>query len=450
LTSAQKEKLIEDTQKKYEEMQITPGESVGIIAAQSIGEPGTQMTMRTHHFIGVAEFNVTLGLPRIIEVLDLRKEPKTPSMMIYLNAPHSKTRESADKIANRIKQVSLGELAKEISLSMSDFALSISFDRPELSMHGVSVEEIYESLQKSQKEFKVTKRADTINIEQKVRDIKKLYRLKERIKESVISGVKGIIHVLVVERDGEHAIQTFGSNLKSVLQVEEVDEARTKTNSIYEVADVLGIEAARRTIIDEIVKVLEEQGMPVDSRHVDLIGDLMCQTGTPESITRHGITSQKSSVLARASFEIPLKHLVDAAIVGEVDKLTSVVENIMINQPIFVGTGLPDLVVRMNGEKAKAEKKRKEREGRKMSIEKIIKAKENIIIGEKEVLKALKLRQIKEVFVAQNCPDGKLAELNRIAKIAGATVSKIEVAADELAAQMKKPFNVTIVGIKEK
>ena len=99
--------------------------------------------------------------------------------------------------------------------------------------------------------------------------------------------------------------------------------------------------------------------MPVDSRHVDLIGDLMCQTGTPESITRHGITSQKSSVLARASFEIPLKHLVDAAIIGEVDKLTSVVENIMINQPIFVGTGLPDLIVKMKGEKAKAPKKAK-------------------------------------------------------------------------------------------
>ena len=356
LTSAQKEKLITDTKVKYEEMQITPGESVGIIAAQSLGEPGTQMTMRTHSFIGIAEMNVTLGLPRIIEVLDLRKEPKTPFMMIYLKSPHGKTRESADKIANRIKQVSLGELAKEISLSMSEFSLSISFDKQELSMHSVSMEEIYESLQKSQKEFKVTKRADTINIEQKVRDIKKLYRLKERIKESVISGAKGITHVLVVERDGEHTIQTFGSNLKSVMQIDEVDETRTITNNIYEVADILGIEAARQVIISEIEKVLTEQGMPVDSRHVHLIGDLMCQTGTPESITRHGITSQKSSVLARASFEIPLKHLVDAAIIGEVDKLTSVVENIMINQPIFVGTGLPDLVVKMKGEKAKPAK----------------------------------------------------------------------------------------------
>ncbi|MEK6807892.1 MAG: DNA-directed RNA polymerase subunit A'', partial [Nanoarchaeota archaeon] len=82
LTSAQKEKLMADMSKKYEDMQITPGESVGIIAAQSLGEPGTQMTMRTHSFIGIAELNVTLGLPRIIEVLDLRKEPKTPFMMI--------------------------------------------------------------------------------------------------------------------------------------------------------------------------------------------------------------------------------------------------------------------------------------------------------------------------------------------------------------------------------
>ncbi len=359
LSASQKEKLTEETKIRYLRMQITPGESVGIIAAQSIGEPGTQMTMRTHHFIGVSELNVTLGLPRIIEVLDLRKEPKTPSMMIYLKPPHNKSREAADKVANRIKQVSMHELAKEISLNISDFSIGVSFDRQELSMHGVSMDTIYEALSKLLKDFKVGKRENTVNIEQRVRDIKKLYRQKERIKDFVIAGVKDITHVLVIERGGEFAVQTFGSNLKSIMQVDDVDEARTKTNNIFEVADVLGIEAARKTIVDEIEKVLTEQGMPVDARHVELIADLMCQTGSPESITRHGITAQKSSVLARASFEIPLKHLVDASIVGETDKLTSVVENIMINQPVFVGTGLPDLIVRMKGEKAKLERRAK-------------------------------------------------------------------------------------------
>jgi len=356
LSAGEKEKLIAELEKRYAGMQITPGESVGIVAAQSIGEPGTQLTMRTHHFVGISELNVTLGLPRIIEVLDLRKEPKTPSMLVYLKEPHNKSRDAADKIANRLKQVSLRELAKEISINLAEFSISITLDRQEMSLHSASFEQVFDMLAKQLKGFSVDKSGSTIIIVQKEREIKKLYRLKEKLKELTIAGVDGIRHVLAIERGGEFLVQTSGSNLKSVLQVDEVDETRTTTNNIYEAASVLGIEAARQTIIAELEKVLTEQGMPVDTRHIALVADLMCQTGEPQSITRHGITAQKTSVLARASFEIPLKHFVDAAIIGETDKLTSVVENIMINQPIFVGTGLPDLVVRMKGEKAKAEK----------------------------------------------------------------------------------------------
>ncbi len=360
LSQAEKEKLMEDMRLRYLQMQITPGESVGIIAAQSIGEPGTQLTMRTRHFIGVSELNVTLGLPRIIEVLDLRKIPKTPSMNIYLKPPHNKTREAADKIANKVKQVSLRELAKEISMDIAGSAVSITLDRPELLSHGLSNDSVFDILAKQLKAFKVDKSEGAIVITQKERDVKKLYRLKEKIKEMAISGVQGVTHILVVERDGEFLVRTFGSNLKSAMQIDEVDESRTTTNNLFEIADVLGIEAARQAILHEIETVLTEQGMPVDTRHIALVADLMCQTGEPQSITRHGITAQKTSVLARASFEIPLKHLVDAAIVGETDKLTSVVENIMINQPVFVGTGLPDLIIKMKGEgTGKAKKGRK-------------------------------------------------------------------------------------------
>src|SRR3989338_4017403 len=102
-----KEKLIEEAKKRYYKMQITPGEAVGIVAAQSIGEPGTQMTMRTFHFVGVSELNVTLGLPRIIEILDGRKDPKTPSMHVFLKSPHNKRSEEAERIATRIKQVTV-------------------------------------------------------------------------------------------------------------------------------------------------------------------------------------------------------------------------------------------------------------------------------------------------------------------------------------------------------
>ncbi|MBI4095942.1 MAG: DNA-directed RNA polymerase subunit A'' [DPANN group archaeon] len=347
LSESQKNKMLEELKKRYLASQVTPGEAVGIITAQSIGEPGTQMTMRTHHFVGVAELNVTLGLPRIIEVLDLRKEPKTPSMLIYLKSPHNQSREAADKISNRIRQVVLGELAKEISMNITDYSILLKFDREELSAHHVSLDGIFDILLKQLHGYAVEKQDGGIVIKQKEKEIKKLYKLKEKIKELPIAGIKEISHTLPINRGGEWLIQTFGSNLKSAMLVDEVDETRTTTNNIVEVAQILGIEAARQVIIDEITKVLEEQGMPVDPRHVMLIADIMSQNGELRSITRHGITSQKSSVLARASFEIPLKHLINASVVGEVDQLRSVVENIMINQAVPVGTGLPGLVVKM-------------------------------------------------------------------------------------------------------
>ena len=69
----------------YNKAKAEPGQAVGIVTAQSIGEPGTQMTLRTFHFAGIAERNVTLGLPRLIELVDARKKPVTPTMDIYLS-----------------------------------------------------------------------------------------------------------------------------------------------------------------------------------------------------------------------------------------------------------------------------------------------------------------------------------------------------------------------------
>jgi len=109
---------------------------------------------------------------------------------------------------------------------------------------------------------------------------------------------------------------------------------------------VLGIEAARQSIINEVFKVIETQGLNVDIRHIMLVADTMCITGQIKGITRYGIVGEKASVLARASFETPIKHIINAALIGEVDKLDSVVENVMLNQPVPVGTGLPGLITK--------------------------------------------------------------------------------------------------------
>jgi len=316
----------------------------------------THNTMRTHHFVGVAELNVTLGLPRIIEIFDARKDPKTPSMTIYLKAPHNKSRQAAEKVAARIKQVTLKELAKEVVLNLAELSITVNLEREELTRHDTTPELVAMAIERQLK-VKVDRSGGTLTIKSKDQDLKKLYRFKEKVKDVTVAGIKDVTDVLPVYKKeaDEFAIQTFGTNIKEVMQIEEVDEHRIMTNNFIEIAKVLGIEAARTAIVNEVMSVLAEQGIDVDIRHVMIVADLMTSTGEVKGITRHGITSQKTSVLARASFEIPLKHLIDASIVGEADKLTSVVENVMINQPVPIGTGLPDLIVKMDKKKESKE-----------------------------------------------------------------------------------------------
>ena len=352
LSAAKKEEFIQKVKASYSQMQIDPGEAIGIVSAQSIGEPGTQMTMRTFHFVGVSALNVTLSLPRLIEILDVRKEPKTPSMMIALKSNHNRSREAAEAVANKIMEVEVAKVVKEIDMDLATQKIILVLDNEEVRRYGSTPSQIYDNLLPQLKGNEIAKDASRIIITPKESDIKKLYKLKEKIKGLIISGVKGITHALpIVKEEGEtktYVIQTFGSNLKSISELDEVDFAKTTTNNLYETAKVLGIEAARQAIINELVLVLDEQGMPVDIRHILLVADLMCVSGNLLGVTRHGVTSQKSSVLARASFEIPLQHLIYASVIGETDKLDSVVENIMVNQPIPVGTGMPDLIVKMD------------------------------------------------------------------------------------------------------
>jgi len=171
--------------------------------------------------------------------------------------------------------------------------------------------------------------------------------MKEKVKDVYIKGIKGITQVLPVKRGEEFIIITAGSNIKDVFKMEEVDTTRTTTNDVYEIANVFGIEAARQAVINEVYKVIESQGLNVDIRHIMLVADTMCVDGDIKGITRYGIVSEKASVLARASFETPIKHIINAALVGEEDKLSSVVENVMLNQPVPTGTGLPGLLTKI-------------------------------------------------------------------------------------------------------
>lgn len=333
-------KLLEE----YNRSKVEPGEAVGLISAESIGEPGTQMTLNTFHFAGVAELNVTMGLPRIIEILDGRKAISTPNMEIYLTSPYNKGKDIR-KIAHKIKETLFGELVDEFTMNIVESQIDAKLDMKKLELIDLKPADVVKSI-KRMKGVTVKETKDGISFKLKGKEetvLNEIYALKEKVKKTYICGVKKITQVLPVKRKDEFIIMTFGSNLAKVMALDFVDETRTTTNDIYEISQVLGIEAGRQAIINEVYKVVETQGLSVDIRHIMLVADTMCQAGSIKGITRYGVVSEKSSVLARASFETPIKHIIAAAVSGEKDHLTSVVENVMINQPVPIGTGIVGL-----------------------------------------------------------------------------------------------------------
>ncbi len=349
LTKIQKEAVLKALEKRYDSYKVNPGEAVGIVTAESFGEPGTQMTLKVFHFAGVSELNVTVGLPRLIEIFDARKEASTPSMEIYLKKPYNKDIKKAKKLAALIKEVKLRELSNEFLINIIKGHIEISLNKRNMRDLGIKDDLMINSLKNKFKKTIVRKSAGgNIIIKPEGETIlKDIYKLKEKVKETFIRGVEGITQVLPIKQNNEFVILTMGSNLKEVIKLDLVDETRTISNNIFEVASVFGIEAARESVVYEAKKVIEDQGLDVDVRHILFIADLMCSSGVVKGVTRSGVTSEKESVLARASFETPLKHLVNAALSGEEDFLNSVVENVILNQPVPLGTGLPGLVATM-------------------------------------------------------------------------------------------------------
>ena len=353
LTKKEEELAFEKLLEEYYNAKINPGEAIGIITAESFGEPGTQMTLNVFHFAGVSEMSVTAGLPRLIELFDAAKTPKTPQVEVYLESKLKKDADAVKKIAGQLKETKLGGIVSEIRINSTQMRIEVVPNTARIRELSIKPSDIINALQANKKlEVKQTKSAITIKPKTE-HTLGELYHLKEKIKDTYVSGVKKITHVLPIKKEDEYVILTAGTNLKEILQVPGVDAERTRSNDLYETEKILGIEAARQVIIEEAEKVLENQGLDVDIRHIMLLADVMTSKGKVKGITRSGITGEKESVLARASFETPIKHLVKASIIGEVDPLNSVIENVMMNQPIPLGTGLPDLVVKMDVGKEK-------------------------------------------------------------------------------------------------
>ena len=353
LKPKQIETVIDGGIDQYIRNKVDATEAVGVIAAQSIGEPGTQMTMRTFHYAGVAEMNVTLGLPRLIEIVDARRIPKTPIMEVFLEPNVSASQKKALEIANLIEAQSVSQLAK-ISTDITNLRVLIEPDMKILKTRGLPIEELAARIKKKGRlKSKLTIEKGTIILEEDAVSFKKLYLLEDKVSHLMVDGIGNIQRAIVRKEGDEFVIFTEGSDLQAILEVAGVDPTRTNTNSIHEVAEVLGIEAARIAIANELHKTLSEQGLAVDTRHNMLVSDVMTNTGSIQAIGRHGISGAKVSVLARAAFEITSTHLLQAGLSGESDVLTGVAENIIVGQPVHLGTGAVSAIYKPKAKKGK-------------------------------------------------------------------------------------------------
>ena len=351
-------KVIKRTLDLINKAMVEPGEAVGVVTAQSIGEPGTQMTLRTFHFAGVKERNVTLGLPRLIELVDARKKPVTPTMDVYLDEEHRVSREKALSVAREIIFTKVADLIERTETDYSGI-LTFHISESKLLERGCSIEDIMEVLKGPKKKYDVTlqeaKKIIKISIAGEP-DAQTLLTLKNKLMNARVKGVPDIERVTIVKQNEEWVIQTAGSNLSKIIAIDGIDTSRIITNNVYEVWQTLGIEAARNALIKEVTNTLEEQGLEVDMRHIMLVADLMTSKGHLQQIGRHGIAGTKTSVLARAAFEITVPTIAKASLEGQIESLKGVTENVIVGATVPIGTGMVELYMSVKDENEKSRK----------------------------------------------------------------------------------------------
>jgi len=343
---------------------MEPGTAVGALCAQSIGEPGTQMTLKTFHFAGVASMNITLGVPRIKEIINASKKISTPIVTARLTNPYDA--EYARRVKGRIEKTSLGEVSEyieEVLLPDECFLLvRLSVDRIRLLKLEVSAESIRFSICTSKLKIKPN---NCVLVGESIIKVKpnastkstmyyQLQALKEKLPKVVIKGLSTVSRAVIHLEDGgernKYSLLVEGDNLREVIATHGVNGKSTTSNNTIEVANTLGIEAARKTIIAEITFTMESHGMSIDIRHVMLLADLMTCRGEVLGITRHGLAKMKESVLMLASFEKTSDHLFDAAYYGQKDAIRGVSESIILGIPMNVGTGLLRLLYKPSTE----------------------------------------------------------------------------------------------------
>ncbi|KAI9219424.1 Rna polymerase II [Blastocladiella britannica] len=393
--------IVGEIRTRFVRAQVHPGEMVGIIAAQSIGEPATQMTLNTFHFAGVSSKNVTLGVPRLKEIINVATNIKTPSLTIYLDETHRQTIAAAKAIQSQIEHANLRKATLYTQIlyepkpeeteipgdqefidnhyavegTPEQFSLSPWVLRIQLDGYGVLVDKdmqardvaalihakmlrdgqpseiIYsEGHEYAVVRIRVFRGSDTDEL-----DAEGYLRALETklLDEVTLKGIPKIERVYMshqklkrLDANGrvnsdykEWILETDGTNMREVMVHPNVRANLLYSNDCIEILDVLGIEAARAAVLKEIRNVIERDGSYVNYRHLAMLVDVMTSRGKLMSITRHGINRTEASALMRCSFEETVEILVDAAGTGLLDDCTGVAENIILGQVAPLGSG---------------------------------------------------------------------------------------------------------------
>uniref|UniRef100_A0A914IDK2 DNA-directed RNA polymerase subunit n=1 Tax=Globodera rostochiensis TaxID=31243 RepID=A0A914IDK2_GLORO len=335
---------------------VEPGTAVGAIAATSIGEPSTQMTLKTFHFAGVASMNITQGVPRIKEIINAVRSISTPIITVAL--ADEKDEKLARRVKARIERTTLGDICDYVEQVFLPDDLFVLVKLNTRRIRALQLEVTMDSIIGSICTAKLP--VPRIMFDQ-VRSVGKsmllvrpvgspkcsitmyMHYLKYYLPSVVVKGLAGINRCVINadEKRGD-SFQLFveGTNFKEVLALTEINGVRTKFNNPLVIAEVLGIESARGAIISEILTTMGEHGIELDRRHVQLLADLMTYRGQVLGITRDGLVKMKESVLLLASFERTIDHLYEAAFFGQQDRISGVSECIIMGTPMGIGTGM--------------------------------------------------------------------------------------------------------------
>jgi DNA-directed RNA polymerase subunit A" len=347
--------------KKFDaNINVHAGEPVGVLAAQSIGEPGTQMILKVFHFAGIASTITTSGLPRIVELLDAKKRPTTPFSSIRLTEGARKDFSKAEEIAKRISEVRMGDISHRAVENFSRGRIKILLDGQALRASELTPRQVAARVSKAFGLEAEATEDGNIEVKTHTQNLAEIRNTSVKLMDALVSGVEGAGRAMVVQdrATGEFYVESAGSSIEAILAVEGVDKSRIYTNDVFEMYRVFGVEAARNTLAKELQDTIEGQGITISARHLLLVADAMTAQGKIDSIGRHGLVGGKESVLARAAFEETVKHLINAAAFGETDMLRGVTENILIGKQIPLGTGTVRLMVKTEEtEKKKAKGK---------------------------------------------------------------------------------------------